>query len=507
MGFRYRKSINLGGGFRVNLSKSGVGYSWGTKGMRVTKTATGKTRSTLSIPGTGISYVTESGQNSKVSSNATNNAESKYIPKGIDLSSEKETLNYDNLDSGIYNDAIKETIRGRTISFFLNLINIILFIIAFFYPILFILVAIMFITSSIVYRKLGTLHVEYDLDEDAQSQYNHLCNIWHEAFESNEVSQISRTYITNNKKENCGAKGALKPVKIKKRYLYHYPELKTNIDVFQVPIVNDSGGHIGQVILLPDRVLISKSTTLAAIDICNIKTSISIQPLAIEPNSIPEDAYVAEYKYLHTNNDGSPDKRYKNNPSLPVIHYGRIDVEANNSTILSLLFSNLSTIQKYEKELPIENIKGLSEKILSSDEPSLIAEETQVDSSNQKNDIQVEPKEVISDLKSEVKNVKNDLSEEWKKTKNEISAEISSAKSDYFKKIYTPKQVKLIFLVAIAIAAFISLILVLVMHSQGDDLSTDIFMFILCTIVFSIITLLGALIICIPSIKNNRKNK
>ena len=29
MGFRYRKSINLGGGFRINLSKSGVGYSWG----------------------------------------------------------------------------------------------------------------------------------------------------------------------------------------------------------------------------------------------------------------------------------------------------------------------------------------------------------------------------------------------------------------------------------------------------------------------------------------------
>lgn len=28
MGFRYRKSINLGGGFRINLSKSGIGYSW-----------------------------------------------------------------------------------------------------------------------------------------------------------------------------------------------------------------------------------------------------------------------------------------------------------------------------------------------------------------------------------------------------------------------------------------------------------------------------------------------
>lgn len=60
MGLRFRKSINLGGGARVNFSKSGVGYSFGTKGYRVTKTAKGKTRTTISIPNTGLSYVTES---------------------------------------------------------------------------------------------------------------------------------------------------------------------------------------------------------------------------------------------------------------------------------------------------------------------------------------------------------------------------------------------------------------------------------------------------------------
>jgi hypothetical protein len=46
MGFRFRKSINLGGGFRVNLSKSGIGYSFGTKGMRWTQLANGRSHST-----------------------------------------------------------------------------------------------------------------------------------------------------------------------------------------------------------------------------------------------------------------------------------------------------------------------------------------------------------------------------------------------------------------------------------------------------------------------------
>lgn len=71
MGLRFRKSINLGGGVKLNLSKSGVGYSVGTKGLRVTKTANGRLRTTTSIPGTGISHVSESGGASSSKRNIT----------------------------------------------------------------------------------------------------------------------------------------------------------------------------------------------------------------------------------------------------------------------------------------------------------------------------------------------------------------------------------------------------------------------------------------------------
>ena len=59
MGFRFRKSVSFGP-VRINLSKSGIGYSVGTKGARITKKANGGTRTTLSIPGTGISHVSDS---------------------------------------------------------------------------------------------------------------------------------------------------------------------------------------------------------------------------------------------------------------------------------------------------------------------------------------------------------------------------------------------------------------------------------------------------------------
>lgn len=60
MGLRFRKSLNLGP-VRINVSKSGIGASAGSKGFRVTKKAGGGTRTTASIPGTGVSYVKETG--------------------------------------------------------------------------------------------------------------------------------------------------------------------------------------------------------------------------------------------------------------------------------------------------------------------------------------------------------------------------------------------------------------------------------------------------------------
>lgn len=86
MGFRFRKSKKIGP-FRVNVSKSGIGWSVGTKGFRYTKRADGKTQKTYSMPGTGISYVDVKGKNKKssninnISSSSNNNFNNNNKPK------------------------------------------------------------------------------------------------------------------------------------------------------------------------------------------------------------------------------------------------------------------------------------------------------------------------------------------------------------------------------------------------------------------------------------------
>lgn len=56
MGLCFRKSISIAPGVKVNLSKSGPSISFGKKGIRETISATGKSTTTVGIPGTGVYY-------------------------------------------------------------------------------------------------------------------------------------------------------------------------------------------------------------------------------------------------------------------------------------------------------------------------------------------------------------------------------------------------------------------------------------------------------------------
>lgn len=57
MGLRFQKRIKILPGIGINLSKSGISTSLGVKGAHVTL-GHGKTRTTLGVPGTGISHTT-----------------------------------------------------------------------------------------------------------------------------------------------------------------------------------------------------------------------------------------------------------------------------------------------------------------------------------------------------------------------------------------------------------------------------------------------------------------
>jgi len=56
MGLRFQRRIKVLPGLRINLSKSGVGFSVGGRGAHIGITARGQRYTSIGMPGTGVSW-------------------------------------------------------------------------------------------------------------------------------------------------------------------------------------------------------------------------------------------------------------------------------------------------------------------------------------------------------------------------------------------------------------------------------------------------------------------
>lgn len=325
MGFRYRKSINLGGGFRINLSKSGVGYSWGTKGFRYTKTATGRTRTTYSIPGTGISHVTETSNKRKNNNQTTTYDSNTYDTQKI------ENSDISHFKSDEYSVFLQELEKILVLNYRTNLLLIFSFIFACGIPILWILFAISFALKLYLFNT-ARINLDYDMDDFSKEIFTKKQDAWIDLFKSNKIWRMTETSKVKNKKISAGVTNLIKRIeikKIKKPPFY----LKSNINIIRLKFGKEN------IYFLPDRVLIIKNRTAGAVAYDDI-TFEHKETRFIESNKVPSDAKIIDYTWQYVNKNGSPDKRYKNNKKLPICKYGEIHIKSNLGLNIVLLISD-----------------------------------------------------------------------------------------------------------------------------------------------------------------------
>ena len=330
MGFRYRKSINLGGGFRINLSKSGVGYSWGTKGYRVTKKASGGTRTTASIPGTGLSYVSETGKSKKQTSTqkAINQPvtydSNHYAPEEI-KNEKAETMVSEGLEDMLAsaNKALKSYSRS-TICFAISLI------LGFANPLFFIVSLIAFI-YGIYIKKKGTIVLDYTFEDNQASlvaeRMKPLLNI----AKSKKIWRITESSEVIDKKYSAGASSSLKRADCKSSSTVPFP-FKTN----STAVAFKSGKET--LLFLPDKLFVLQGNKVGALSYVNVTTSVHGQRF-IERDSVPKDATVVDYTWQYVNKSGGPDKRFQNNKKIPICLYGEMEVSGGGVNTI-IMFSN-----------------------------------------------------------------------------------------------------------------------------------------------------------------------
>ena len=336
MGFRYRKSINLGGGFRINQSKSGVGYSWGTKGYRITKTAKGTTRRTYSIPGTGLSYTEESGgrSNRQTGNRNTNRAPSQPAYQSLNVSDERviesaDISQFKQVEQGNVSSAVERVIR-------LNWIGTILLwgtLLAFGNPV-FWLLPVAGVILKVVARTSGRIDLEYSFDAEKEEEHLRRMDAWQLLVEGDKEWQILTEQQNANIRNNAGASRSLKRAecKIAKGHPFY---IKTTVDTIQIILHNKES-----LIILPDKVLFVRKRKVGAIDYSDFIINVSSTRF-VESDPVPKDAQIVGQTWQYVNKNGTPDRRHKDNKQFPVCMYGQITLRSASGLNVELHISNL----------------------------------------------------------------------------------------------------------------------------------------------------------------------
>lgn len=323
MGWRFRKSINLGGGFRINISKSGIGYSWGCKGYRITKTAKGTVRRTLSIPGTGISHVTEGGKQNQTQPIFPESQEVQRISP-IQNNDADMLISFDTIS---IIDAVKKSKKWDNIS----TVGIILF---FLVGILFppcLLLCILSIALKIFVRVKGTIDLEYEMEDGAEEpQIDKITKI----STCKKVWRIISSSTILDRKRNAGAstsKGRVACTVLKK---LPFP-LRSNYPC----IVFKSKRE--QLIFLPDKLFVIQGGKIGALNYDDIDFQFNFSKF-IEDGPVPQDAQVIGKTWAYTNKSGGPDRRFKNNREIPICQYGELTMTSENGLYTVFMFSDSS---------------------------------------------------------------------------------------------------------------------------------------------------------------------
>lgn len=334
MGFRYRKSINLGGGFRINLSKSGIGYSWGVKGYRVTKTAKGTTRTTASIPGTGISYVHETGK-------ANNRSPQRNTNPGQQLAPAIDNNHYDtqNIVNNVATEMVSEGLESMlasasralklkktaTVVFWITLV------IGFANPVFWVLAAI-FAAMFIYVKTKGMIDLDYDIEPDQQSLVDSRMNPMIKITECAKVWRIMQTSKVIDRKYSGGASNTVNRTACTASIKAPFP-FRANVKVAAFKVKKET------LLFLPDKIFIIQGNKIGALNYSDISSHPHTTRF-IESEAVPKDAQIVGRTWKYVNKSGGPDRRFKDNRQLPICLYGELELTSTSGLNTVIMYSN-----------------------------------------------------------------------------------------------------------------------------------------------------------------------
>lgn len=356
MGWYFRKSKSVGP-FRVNFSKSGMSFSTGVKGARMTF---GPRGTFVNVGGNGIYYRKKLGSSAKDSSSRGQS----YVQNGSAYGVENYAQTVDEIKVqeqtkgvSVTNQAIvKDIKRARLFNWLWVALSVILLAYVGWWTLLVMLVL------RILLPHFFRAEVNYEIDAEAALEWEKFSEFFSTLKTSKKLWVIETSQSVMNTKINAGAGRNLT------RSQLTLKQTKANRTVGFGVFSNSScfrlKGKQCTILFLPCDIIIKKGKHIVACSYDNLNMCTGTTNF-IETDPVPKDTTIVRYTWQYVNKNGSADKRYANNRQLPVCQYGRImlqagdqigvEIHVSNATIAANIGTAYRYYAEYLEELSFHN--------------------------------------------------------------------------------------------------------------------------------------------------------
>lgn len=325
MSFYVRKSVKAGP-FRFNLSKSGIGVSAGVPGFRI---GTGPRGNYVHIARNGVYYRASLNGNGPRSFSGPGPGH--FVPHQQQAYRPSDVVMED--VTGATAMTLQPTGRGDLV----DQLNSAAARFVWWWPvgIAVLLTGLMTMPWGLIVWVLGgagctwlylndqarrTVVLFYDVHDGAHQWFDSLVAQWHWLTGSRGLWRIIESgdvIGTYNYKMNAGARALVRTIGATASTSSKIKQLATNISIPSLTAGNSS------LYFLPDRLLVREGNRYSDVDYQELRVFHQEQRF-IETRTPPRDAVQVDYTWQYVNVKGGPDRRFKNNPTLPIMLYGRL---------------------------------------------------------------------------------------------------------------------------------------------------------------------------------------
>lgn len=343
MSLRYRRSVRLGKGVKVNLTKTGVGLTVGGKGAHYTVHSSGRRTASVGLPGTGLYYQTTTKSKQSKSSARPTHIERHDIPvtpqipsghtvgstdNAVGVTSESYTKLRDQLNL-LFSQrqeleaALKEA-KSKQAGLAFAVFMSYMWIFGFFY-------------KGIKEKRDQQNVVVTDIEKQLEDKVLHLTTgknsqvtkdwsacvaTFQKLMASQRIWDVTYTQVIDRVQTRSYASSVINRTLIKSNAA-PLDFIRSDVEYLVLPNANGPDIYV-----FPTFLLLFKSyQEFGIFDLKQVKFTMTLTQF-VEREGVPSDTEVIKYTWFKTNKDGSRDKRFNGNYQIPVVKYGDLVIES-----------------------------------------------------------------------------------------------------------------------------------------------------------------------------------